>query len=127
MYLVSTPSAASALNHAKNYQEGQCRSESTQEGTDSEHHNAGNVEPFAAKQRRKPAGQWQDDRVRDKIGGQYPRAFIHTGRKVPGNVRQRYVSHARIEHFHKRSQDHREGSKPGTYLGRWSNVFDGFH
>ena len=68
-------------------QHAEVRCESAQERTDGEDGHATHIEALAANDRRKPATQGQDDRIRDEVGSQDPGAFVSAGGKISGNVR----------------------------------------
>src|ERR1700686_8493 len=97
-------SATRALKNAEDDQHRKIERKSTQRGADGEQRNAAHVKTLAAHNRREPATQRQHDCVRNEIRGKYPRAFILTSREAAGNVRQRHVRDAGIQHLHKRGQ-----------------------
>ena len=59
---------------------------------------------LASEDGRKPAAQRQHDRIRNEIRRQDPRALVRTGRETAGDMRQRHVGDAGIQHFHERRQ-----------------------
>ena len=106
-------SAAQALQHAKEDQRAERRRHAAEQRTDGEDADARHVEALPAEQGREPAAQRQHDRVGDEIRRQHPGRFVDAGREVAGDVRQRDVRDAGVEHFHERRQQHDAGDQPG--------------
>ena len=89
--------------------------------TDGEQRHAHHVEPLAPDQRGKPAAHGQHDGVGHQIGSEHPGAFVLARRKAAGDVRQRDVGDAGIQHFHERGQRHRQRDHPRVDRGLSSN------
>ena len=98
----------------------QRRRQAAQKRADGEQRHADHVEPLAPEQHGEPAAHGQNDGVGDQVRGQHPGGFVDGGRKIAGDVRQRHVGHAGIEHLHEGGQHHRHGDDPRIDVGDWT-------
>ena len=78
-----------------------------------EQRHAAHVKPLASDDRREPSAQRQNDGVGNQIGREHPRALVGARREAPGNVRQRDVGDAGVQHLHEGRQRDRERNDPG--------------
>jgi len=107
--------AAQALQYAAENQYGKAGRQAACGGTDGEQHHASHVKALAAEQGGKPAAEREHDGVRHQVRGEHPGGFVHAGRKAAGDMRQRDVGHAGVQHLHEGGQHHGAGDHPGIY------------
>ena len=111
--------AARALHHAEENQHRRgSGADAAKQRTDREQEDAEHEEALAAEQAGEPSADGKNDGVRHQVGSQHPGAFVVAGAEVAGNVRQRDVGDAGIEHFHERRHGHHHGDQPGIELRR---------
>ena len=88
--------------------------QAAQERADGEQRHADHVEALAAEQHGEPAAHGQDDGVGNQVGGEHPGGFVDAGREAAGDVRQRDVGDAGIQHLHEGGQHDGHGDHPGV-------------
>ncbi len=104
--------AADALQDAEEDERAERRRDAAQERRDGEERHAAHVEPLAPDPRRQPPADGEDHGVRDEVAREHPRALVLADAQVAGDVRQRHVRDARVEHLHERRHGDDQGDGP---------------
>ena len=86
-YAVLQPTAASSLKDTKQKQHAQGRGSSAEKGTGGKEKDAEHRETLPPEELRKPTGNRENDRVRNEIARQHPRAFVIAGAAVRAFLR----------------------------------------
>ncbi len=111
-----------ALQHAKQDQLPQGCSESAAKRGDGESGNAGQQEAFAAHVIREPAGDGQNDGIRDQVGRHHPRALFVGRSEISRDVRDGNIDDGGVEDFHEGRQHHRKRDDPWVYRGLGTRI-----
>ena len=94
------PAAGNSLDDPPEDQHGQACGQAAEGRGQGEEGHAAHVIALPPEGRGQPARERDDHRVGNQVAGEHPVGVVNAGPQVSGNVRQRHVGDAGIEHFH---------------------------